>query len=189
MALSAPKLPSIKGFDIAKLAKYANPQSIKDLDSFLDMLPVRAGMNGIIVAGVIWAIAGAALLMAYTKSVNLRELYKEMTATEGSLPTVPELSYIPISDTLIKPQIERMKKVYPNLVIEAAGGGVKITAASTREFGAWRAAIGDLAYGGSTWRVQVKELCAGRDCVGTPLQAVLSVQQLDIKIPEAKAKS
>lgn len=189
MALSTPKLPSKKGFNFAKLMKYANPNSMKDLDVFLDNLPTRAGMNGIIVASIIWGIAGAALLMTYTKSVNLRELRKELTETQAVTPSVPSISYNPIAAGLIKPQIDRMKTVYKTLTIEMVGADVKIAAASTRDFAAWRAAIGDIAYGGNGWRVQMKQLCAGRDCKGVPLQALLSVQQLDIKIPEANTKS
>lgn len=189
MASLTPKLPAMKGFDFAKLAKYANPETLKDLDVFLDNLPVRAGMNGIIVASIIWAIAGASLLVSYTKSVNLKELHKELTESRAALPTVPTLNYTPVSEALIKPHVTRMKDVYKNLTIDMSGADVKITAASTRDFASWRAAIGDVSYGGSGWRVQLKEICAGRDCVGTPLQAVLSVQQLDIKIPETKTAS
>lgn len=189
MAFSAPKLPTAKGFNFRKLAKYANPESLKDLDVFLDNLPVRAGMNGIIVASIIWAIAGASLLVSYSKSVNLKELHKELTESQASLPKVPVISYSPISEALIRPHIARMKDVYKNLTIEITGTDVKIAAASTRDFAAWRAAIGDVSYGGNGWRVQLKEMCAGRDCQGVPLQAILSVQQLDIKIPDTKTES
>jgi len=187
MAFSAPKLPS--NFNFAKLAKYVNPDNLKDLDVFLDNLPKRAGMNGIIVASIIWGIAGGALLMTYTKATALRELRKEMTEAQALTPEVPTLNYVPISDTAIKPQVERLKKVYKNLAFEISGANVKISASSTRDFPYWRAAIGDLAYGGNGWRVQTQQICAGRDCQGTPLQAVLSIQQLDIKIPEKSNQS
>lgn len=188
MALLTPKLPS-KGFNFAKYAKYANPDNLKDLDAFLDNLPTRAGMNGIIVASIIWGIAGAALLMTYTKSVNLKELRKELTETQAVTPSVPTIEYMPVSESLVRLHAEKMKKVYKNLTIEVLGSTIKVTAGTTRDFASWRAAIGDVAYGGSGWRVQMKSMCAGRDCQGSPLQAVLSIQQLDIKIPETKTES
>ena len=189
MALSAPKPSSNSGFNFAKLMKYANPAAMKDLDVFLDNLPKRAGINGIIVASIIWGIAGAALLMTYTKSVNLKELRKELTESQALMPIIPTISYTSVSEALIKPHIDKMKTVYKNLTIEMSGPDIKIGAASTRDFASWRAAIGDIAYGGSGWRVQLKEMCAGRDCQGVPLHAVLSVQQLDIKVPETKTES
>jgi hypothetical protein len=189
MAFQTPQFGSMKKIDWRKLAAMANPQSVKDLDSFLDNLPLRAGMNGIIAASVIWVVAGAAILMAYTKSVDLIALRKELAQAEALRPTVPVIEYANVADTAIKPQADKLKAIYKSLNIDVSGGAVKITASSTREFSAWRAAIGDLAYGGNSWRVQMKEMCAGRDCVGTPLQAVLSVQQLDIKIPETKPSS
>jgi hypothetical protein len=187
MALSSPKIPDLKKVNWRKVAAMANPESIKDLDTFLDKLPQRAGMNGIIAASIIWGIAGVAVLFAYTKSVNLQELRREMTQAEAMRPTVPTITYAAVSPEQIKNQIEKIKTLYKNITIEAQGDTVKITAVMTRDFPVWRAAIGDLGYGNSGWRVQVKEMCAGRDCEGGSLKAVLSVQQLNINIPDAKS--
>jgi hypothetical protein len=153
-------------------------------------------MTGIIVASIIWGIAGAAILLAYTKSVDLQKLREEMTQAEALRPTVPQIAYSKISDAAIKVQVEKLKTVYRTLSIDGSAAEVKISAASTRDFSAWRAAIGDLGFGAAGWRVQVKELCAGRECEfagggkggGVALQAILSVQQLDINLPEATEK-
>jgi hypothetical protein len=188
MAINAPQqLNTLKKVDWRKVVSYANPQSVKDLDVFLDKLPARAGMNSIIAAAVIWGIAGAALLLAYTKSVDLRALHKDLATAEALRPTVPTISYAPIPDDQIKIQVEKLKTVYKSLTINVASGTVTITAGTTGDFNAWRSAIGDLSYGGNGWRVRIKQFCAGRECKdGKPLQASLSVQQMDITIPEAK---
>ncbi len=193
MALPSPDIQSLKKINWRKVASYANPQSVKDFDAFLDRLPQRAGMNGIIIASIIWGIAGAAILFAYTKSVDIQKLHEEMTQAEALRPTVPVISHIKVPDAQIKAQVEKMQAIYKGLSIDMSGSTVKISAASARDFAAWRAAIGDLAYGGIGWRVQVSELCAGRECSGTAgrsgaaLQAVLSVQQLDINLQGVKS--
>jgi hypothetical protein len=187
MALSSPKIPNLNKVNWRKIFAMANPDSIKDLDVFLDKLPQRAGMNGIIAASIIWSVAGAAVLFAYTKSVNLQELRREMTQAEAMRPTVPTITFASVSPEQIKEQVEKIKALYKNVTIEAQGDTVKITAVLTRDFPAWRAAIGDMGYGNSGWRVRIKEMCAGRDCEGGSLKAVLSVQQLNINIPDAKS--
>lgn len=190
MALNAPQqLQALKKVDWRKVASYANPQSVKDLDVFLDKLPARAGMNGIIAASVIWGIAGCALLLSYTKSLDLRELHKDLVEAEATRPSVPVLTYSPIPDSQVKDQVDKMKNVYKTLTFEMSSGTVTISANTTGDFIAWRSAISDLGFGGNGWRIQVKHLCAGRDCQGKPLQASLSVQQMDITIPEAKPVS
>jgi hypothetical protein len=190
MAFNAPQIQSLKKVNWRKVASMANPDNVKDLDAFLDKLPARAGMNGIIAASVIWGIAGVALLLSYTKSVDIRGLHKEMAEAEALRPTVPVINYVNVDDATIRAHVEKMKKVYKTLAMEVSSGVVKVSAQSTRDFVAWRSAISDLSFGGSGWRIQVRNFCAGRECPeGKPLQADLSVQQLDITIPETKPAS
>ena len=183
MAFVTPNTKALKNISWKKLLSYFNPQSVKDLDQFLDKLPVRAGMNSIIVASIVWAIAGAALLFVYNKSVDIQEMRKELSQAEALRPTVPTLLYKPVDVTAVTPHIDKIKKIYPKLQIVQNGSDVKILSQSTRDFSAWRSAINDIAYGATSWRAKVKTFCAGRDCVGGPLQAELSIQELDITMP------
>lgn len=171
--------------DWKRLAAYANPQSVKDLDSFLDKLPMRVGTKALYIAIAMWVIAAISLLATYTKSVNLQEMRREITQAEALRPSVPIVSYKPVSQGEITLQVEKMKNVYKTLTIKQSNGVVDIAATSTRDFPVWRAAIGDLSFGGNAWRVQTKMICAGRECKGQPLQASLAVQQLDISVPIA----
>lgn len=183
---------SLEQFNWKKIVSYFNPQSVKDLDQFLDNLPARAGMNGIIVASIIWAIAGASLLFVYTKSVDIQEMQKEMTEAESMRPTVPMLVYKPLPPAVITPHIVKIKALYPKLQITQSGNDIKIISLSTREFPAWRAAINDIAYGSVNWRAQIKGFCTGRECDGgQPLQATLTIMELDIipAVAGAEAKS
>lgn len=178
----------VKGVNWRRLAAYANPQAVKDLDVFLDKLPLRAGSKGLYIAASIWVVAAMSLLLAYSKSVNLQDIRKQMSQAEAMRPSVPIVTYKPVPDDQIKAQVEKMKNVYKTLTINMSNGQVDIAATTTRDFPAWRAAIGDLSFGGNAWRVQTKLLCAGRECKGQPLQASLSVQQLDISVPAATTK-
>lgn len=176
---------NLKQINWKKLSSYANPQAIKDLDQFLDRLPARVGMNNIIVASIVWAIAGASLLFVYTKSVDIQQMRKELTQAEALRPTVPVMSYTAVSAEAIAPHIAKIKTIYPRLEITQSGNEIKVISSSTREFVSWRAAINDIAYGANGWRAQVKDFCAGRECTGGPLQASLTIQELNITVPAA----
>ena len=123
-----------------------------------------------------------------TKSLPDDESGKQLTEAEALRPPVPVVTYKTETDKEKSPQIEKMQNVYKALTIKLSNGTVTITANATRDFPAWRAAIGDVSFGGNAWRVQTKSLCAGRECKGQPLQASLSVQQLDISVPVEKVK-
>ena len=176
-------LDRLKKTDWKRVALYLNPQSVKDLDAFLDRLPKRVGITGLSIACGIWVAAGLSLLVAYTKSVDIQDVRKQLTQAEALRPSVPVISYKPVTDAEITPQIEKMKDVYKTLTITLSNGVINITASSTRDFPIWRTAIGDLSFGGSSWRIKTKSMCAGKECEGQPLQASLAVQQLDISVP------
>ncbi|MDB5478737.1 MAG: hypothetical protein JWM96_1232 [Alphaproteobacteria bacterium] len=188
MPFSLTPLKPQKQMNWRKAMSYVSPESIKDLDRFLDNLPLRSGLNNIIAASVIWAIAGASLLFVYTRSVNIQELQKELTQAEALRPTVPLLTYTPVATEKIGPHVDKIKTVYPMLQIVQTGSDIKVIAKSTRDYALWRAAIDDIGFGGSDWNVKIKDFCAGRDCKNGPLLANLSVQQVNISLPAPKTQ-
>ncbi len=135
----------VQSVDWKRLASYANPQAVKDLDSFLDNLPVRVGSKALYIAISMWVLAAVFLLVAYTKSVNLQEVRREITQAEALRPSVPVVAYKPVPDGEIVRQVEKMKDVYKTLTIKQSNGVVDIAANSTRDFPVWRAAMGDLS--------------------------------------------
>ena len=56
------------GFDMNTIKRLTNPQAVKDLDKFLDALPLNVGYNALIAAGFTWLLAGLAILFATTES-------------------------------------------------------------------------------------------------------------------------
>lgn len=182
----SPQLVALRDFDWRRLQRFTEPQAMKDLDQFLDNLPQRAGKNALMIAAAIWCLAAIGLFLVFHNAQSLKDIQKQLSIAEGTLITVPKLTYNPIDAQILRPTLEKLKKIYPSLIIEMQDGvAISVKASTTRDFPAWRAAIGDIAYGGQGWKIGVRTLCAGRDCKGEPLQASLLVQNVDIQIPEA----
>ncbi len=175
-----------KKFDWRKVQKALGPQGIKDLDSFLDNLPKKAGNIGLIAAGAIWVVAGFSIIFAYTKSVQLHEIQSQLSEAEALKPTVPRLSYVQINAAQLEGYVAKMKESYKNIGIELQRNGViKVRASSTKQYPQWRAVIDSFAYGGRSWKVRFDKMCVGRECGNIPLYAELKVETIDVTIPNA----
>jgi hypothetical protein len=183
-------LVALRDFDWRRLQRLTDPQSVKDFDTFLDNLPERAGKNALIIAGSIWAIAAVGLFLLFHNAQSLKEIQKQLAIAEGTRIAVPQITYNPVDAQIIRPIVDKLKKIYPSLIIDVQdGSAIGIKAASTRDFTLWRSAIGDIAYGAPAWKLSVKKLCAGRDCQGEPLQVVIIVQNVDIALPPAPSET
>ena len=186
---SSQTLVALKEFDWRRLKRLTDPQMVKDLDQFLDNLPQRAGKNAIFAAAGIWFIAAVGLFLLYHNALSLKDIQKQLAIAEGTLITVPQISYQPVNTIILNPIIEKMRKIYPSLIFDIQNeGAIGIKALNTRDFPAWRAAIGDLAYGSAAWKLSIKQLCAGRGCKNEPLQAIIIVQDVNIQLPMPPAE-
>jgi hypothetical protein len=184
-ALSATPLQAIRDFDWQRLKRYADPQAMKDLDQFLDNLPQRAGKKALITACSVWFFSAVALFLVFHNAQSLKDIQTQLAIAEGTRVAVPQLTYTAIDARMLKPLIEKLKKIYPSLIIGMQdGNAISVKASTTRDFSAWRAAIGDASYGAHGWKSSVKMLCAGRACKGEPLQAVIAIQNIDIRMPD-----
>ena len=182
--LSSPPLQALRDFNWRRLQHLTDAQTIKDMDQFLDMLPQRAGKNALLIASGMWCIAAVGLFLVFHNAQSLKDIQKQLASAEGTHITVPEISYKPADMKIIKPIIDNLKKIYPSLIIDSQDGtAISIKASTTRDFSAWRSAISDIAFGSQAWKLGVKKLCAGRNCQGEPLQAVIIVQNVDIELP------
>lgn len=178
-------LVALKDFDWRRLQRLTDPQTMKDLDAFLDHLPQRAGKNALIIAAVMWVVAAGALFLLFHDAKSLKDIQKQLSLAEANRITVPQLSYRPVDPAILKPIVEKLKKVYPSLTFELQNEGmIGVKALTTRDFPAWRSAIGDLAFGSPGWKLSVKKLCTGRGCASEPLQASIAVQEVMIQAPE-----
>ncbi len=180
------RVKNITNIDWHKIKRMLSPQSVKDLDDFLDNLPKKAGYIGLIVAGVIWFIAGLAILFAYTKSVELQEIQNQLSQAEALKPTVPRLTYIDVDKGALEQYVAKIKKSYKEVGIELQKNGiVKIRAPSTQQYPQWRAVIDSFSYGGRNWKVKFEKMCVGRECGSIPLYAELKIETIDITVPKS----
>lgn len=171
-------------FDIASFKRLTNPQSIKDLDKFLDALPLNVGYNALIAAGMAWVIAGAALLFASTQTAHINKLRTDLLAVEALKPPVPSIEYIPVSSQTLEPVRQKIEKTFKGTTLSIRSEGtVTLSANDSDYYPQFQAAISHLENSGRNWRVSIVSMCAGRECTGQPLQAELTVEVARINAP------
>lgn len=169
------------------IKKYTSPQAIKDLDSFLDALPLNVGYNGLIIAGFAWLLAGSAVLFASMETEKVSKLHTSLMEVQALQPPIPILKYIPVTQDNLKTLSEKISQTYKGVVLAStAAGEVTLSAQDSDYFPQFLAAISYLQRGGKNWKVKVDTMCVGRECTGPKLSAKLKVETVRIGEPETK---
>ena len=173
-------------FDLALLKRYASPHAYKDLDVFIEQLPLRAG-NSIIIAGVTaWILAGLSVMYVVMQANHVMALRADILKAEALKPTVPVISKAGVDNAELDAFTKVMADLYPQLNFVAAGNRIEIRSGKTDMYGAFREAVGHMFNGGSGWRVNVEELCVGRECKNnTALFGSFTINRLRVDKPEA----
>ena len=170
--------------DAVMLKRYLSPNAYKDLDSFIEQLPVRAG-KGIIIAGVCaWIAAGLAVLYVTMQANHIMALRADILKAESLKPTVPVISKIAVDQAEIKAFATRLTELYPQIAITAQGSRIEIRGTSTDKYGAFREAVGHMFNGGKGWRVTVEQMCVGRECANNlKLFGAFTINRLRVDKP------
>ena len=176
-------MKSLQSFDLRSLQKYFSPQATSDLNHFLEKLPVNAGQTMLIIAGIIWAVAGTIGLYASVQIQELTKLRAEFQEAHAIQPAVPQIRDVPVDQAGIKEFASKINDVYKGLEIKSSGASISIQGKSTQAFGEFREAIGHIQNGGSGWRVNIDNLCVGRECQGPPLMATLKINKVSVDKP------
>ena len=171
---------SLKNFDWRSLQKYTSPQASEDLNAFLEKLPQNTSQTMLIIAGVVWAAAGATGLYATVQSQKLLEMRAELEEAQALQPEVPSIRDVAVNPKEVQTFIGRTAEVYKGLEMKAQGPTVNISASSTAYFGQFREAVGHVQNGGSGWRVNIERLCVGRECERNPLAASLKINKVSV---------
>lgn len=171
---------SLKALNLASLKRLADPQSSEDLNRFLEALPKNAGQTILIVAGIIWAAAGALGLFTTVQIQKLTELRAEYEEAQALLPPVPIVRDVPVDNNKVKAFVDKLKTFYNGLTIAVRGQNIEIKADKTRLFGQFREAIGHVQNGGFGWRVNIVRLCVGRECGRDHLLAQLRINKVSV---------
>lgn len=176
-------LKSLKSFDWRSLQKYASPKAANDFNDFLDKIPQNTNQTMLIIAGVIWALAGTTGLYTTVQLQKLTELRAQLADAKSLKPIVPVVADVKVNPKEVTKFVEETKGTYGGLEIKDNGSSVVITAKSTGFFGQFREAIGHVQNGGSGWRVNVERLCVGRECGRAPLAAALKINKVSVNRP------
>jgi len=171
----------------AMFQKYTSPQAIKDFDNFLDNLPVNAGNNALIAAGIVCLMGAASMWFCAEQLQEVSKLHTELTNVQALQPPVPVLKYLPVKVEILKPVATKIAGTFKGVKLEAADGEVKISAADTDYFPQFLAAISYLQRGGRNWKVKTESMCVGRECKSDKLFADMKVDVVTVALPETKA--
>lgn len=177
-------LDQLKDFDWRSLKKLTSPQAAEDLNQFIEKLPQNTNNTLLIIAGVVWAAAGATGLFATIHMKTLTELRAELSEAKALIPAVPSLKNVPVNKKDVDAFVEKTAMVYPNLRIKSQGAAIEVMAESTAYFGQFRESIGHIQNGGSGWRVNIENICVGRECSKKPLMANLKINKVSVNMPE-----
>jgi hypothetical protein len=173
----------IKTFDWRSLKKYADPKASEDLNVFLEKLPQNTGQTMLIIAAIVWSVAGAVGLYTTVQLQQLTEIRTELQEAQALQPTVPKIQDIAVNANEVSSFINKIKETYKGLDIKASGTTVRINAKTTSAFGQFREAVGHIQNGGSGWRVNIEYLCVGRECDKYPLSADLRINKVSVSKP------
>ena len=174
----------MKNFDLnsfnALVNKYLSPQSMMDMNRFLEELPARAGYGVLIAGGIVWLIAGLGIVYATTLAQNVSDIRTELIKTEALKPVVPTISTQSVSSDDITKFAARINPLYRDVNISALRNTLSLTSSSGRYFGAFREAMNHAYNGGTRWRLAIDYLCVGRECQNGFLQGSFKVNTLSI---------
>jgi hypothetical protein len=174
--------------DWGKLKRFASPQGLKELDSFLDGLPLNAGYNAIIAAGLTWLIAGTAVFFTVMQIEKVSSIRAELAKVSSLKPPVPVIKYVPVPDAALKAVQDKLLKAYKGLNMTVAAGVITLSANDTDYFPQFLAAVSFLQSGGRNWRVKLETMCVGLDCPTSKLTATLKAEIARVGEPEPEVK-
>lgn len=173
--------------DFNALKRYTSPQAVKDFDAFLDAMPMNVGYNALIAAGLVWVMAGSAIMFTSMETEKVSKLHTDLMKVQALQPPVPVLKHIPVDKDQLKVLTDRISATFKGVSVTSnTPGSVSVSAQDTDYFPQFLAAISYLQRGGKNWKVRISTFCAGRDCQGNKLAAELKVEAVRLGEPEIK---
>ena len=168
-------------FDINSLNKYLSPQGFGDINKFIEEMPMRAGYAACIIAGVVWFVAGLAVVYATTVAKDVAEIRAELVKSEALKPVVPQIQQTAVNAADITAFVARVNPLYKDVDITSTGNTITFRSSSGRYFGAFREAVNHAYNGGQGWRLSLQSLCVGRECKSGFLSGQFTVNRLTVQ--------
>lgn len=175
-------MPS-SSFDFRSLNRFFTSQASDDLNRFLEKLPQNAGNAVLIAAGIAWTSAAAFGLFAMMQTQKLTELKGELQSTEALQPIVPTLTMVDVTKDELTTFANSLRGVYSGLQVTAGSNTLTIQSKDTSSFAQFREVLGQVANGGTGWKVSIDNFCVGRECSQNALDAKLKIQKMKIDKP------
>jgi hypothetical protein len=170
--------------DKVALKRYFSPGAYKDLDVFLEQLPMRAGKLVIIAGVTAWLVAGCCIVYVVTQANHVMGLRADILKAETLKPTVPVITQVPVDGPEVDAFAKHLVELYPQIQVMAQGNRIEIRGQTTDKYGAFREAVGHTFNGGTDWRLNVEEMCVGRECkANTALYGAFTVYRLRVDKP------
>lgn len=169
-------MKNVGNIDWSVLKRATSPQGMKDLNIFLDALPMNVGYNALIAAGIAWVLAGAAVLFTSMQIENVSHLRAELAKVGAMKPPIPLIKYEPVPEASLDALKKKILETYKGINFVGGASGLTLSAADTDYFPQFLAALSTLENGGKNWRVSVDSMCVGSDCPSSKLLAVLKVE-------------
>lgn len=167
----------IKKIDMTLVKRYTSPQAVKDFDRFLDAMPMNVGYTALIIAGLIWMMAGGAVFFASSEMKGVTKLRAELLEVESLQPPVPQIEYIAVPKAQLEESTKKIAGLYPGVTIIVQGEGkATVSGTAVNAYPQFRAAINHLQNSGINWRTQFETLCLGRECSGSSLSAAIKIE-------------
>lgn len=175
-------MSGFNNFDWNQLKRYANAQAVKDLDKFLDAMPVTVGYNALVAAGMAWLIAGIAVFFTAMEVDHVSNLRAELAKVEALKPPIPVVTYTSVPPATLEALQNKLKATYRGIAFAGSSSSVTVSASDTDYFPQFLAAVNFLQNGGKNWRVSINSLCIGRDCKGSKLAANLKIEAAKVNM-------
>ena len=174
-------LDKLTKFDWRSLQKYTSPQASEDLNRFLEQMPQNVGQTLLVIAAIIWCAAGATGLYASIQMKAMTELRGELEAAQALQPSIPILSRKPVQEKTLASLGDYLSGGYKGLNIKTTKNEITIASKTAANFGQFREAMNHIQNGGDGWKLNIKELCVGRECKKNTLYAVLQINKVSVR--------
>lgn len=174
------KLEKLAKFDWRSLQKYTSPQAVDKFNRFLEKMPHNTNKSLLIVAAVVWTVAGVVGLYATVKMQEFSRISLEREEAKALVPNVPTIKDKAVDGKMVAVFVDEIQQIYKGLEIKGNSANITIRAKSTAQYGEFREAIGHVQNGGSGWRVNIERLCVGKECQQYPLAAALKINQISV---------
>jgi len=169
---------------MATIKRYTSPHAYRNLDAFVEQLPVRASYAAVAAGAASLVLACLAVTYVVIQANTIMTLRADILKAEALKPTVPVINKVAVDNAEVQNFVKKIKDFYPQLNFATSGGRIDVTSPAVDKYGAFREVVGHLFNGGKGWRVAVESMCVGRECKNNmPIQGSFSIHRLRVDKP------